>query len=70
MNRSLYLAALRVLGQLTQGMDFSPDDLSMLRRNAPPDEVNLPVDVLCCEIIQRELGKDKRPVGPVSVDRP
>jgi hypothetical protein len=68
MNRSLYMAALRVLGQLTSGMDFSSEDLSLLRRHALPGEAGLPVDVLCCEIIKRELGEPKPRLGPVRVD--
>ena len=70
MNRPLYLAALRVLGQMTSGMNYAPEDLSLLRRHARPGETKLPVDVLCCEIIQRELGKPKRRPGPVPVDPP
>ena len=68
MNRDLYMAALRVLGQITSGMDFSPEDLRLLRRHALPGEAGFPVDVLCCEIIQRELGKTKQPPGPVPLD--
>ena len=68
MNRPLYLAALRVLGQMTNGMNYSPEDLSLLRRHAGPGETSLPVDVLCCEIIQRELGQPKQHPGPVPVD--
>jgi hypothetical protein len=68
MNRPLYMAALRVLGQINGGEAFSADDLSLLRRHARPDETRLPVDVLCCEIIQRELGKPKPRLGPVRVD--
>ena len=61
MNRNLYLAALRVLAGCTQEKRFSPDDLSALRRNALPDEIDLPLDLLCCEIIKRELAKPKGP---------
>jgi hypothetical protein len=68
MNRPLYLAALRVLGQIGSGTDYSLEDLSLLRRHARPGETQLPVDILCCEIIQRELGKPKRRLGPVPVD--
>lgn len=68
MNRPLYMAALRVLGQINQGAEFSAEDLSLLRRHARPGETSLPVDVLCCEIIQRELGKPKRRPGPVRVE--
>ena len=67
MNRPLYLAALRVLAQITNGEDFSADDLSLLRRHARPGETSLPIDVLCCEVIQRELGKPARRPGPVPV---
>jgi hypothetical protein len=68
MNRPLYLAAIRVLGQITSRMDYSPEDLSLLRRHARPGETKLPIDILCCEIIQRELGKPNRRLGPVPVD--
>ena len=70
MNRPLYMAALRVLGQITSGGDYSAEDLSLLRRHALPGETSLPVDVLCCEIIQRELGEPKPRPGPVPVGPP
>jgi hypothetical protein len=70
MNRPLYMAALRVLGQITNGNDYSVEDLSLVRRHAGPGETDLPVDVLCCEIIQRELGKPKPRPRPVPVDPP
>ena len=69
MDRKLYMAALRVLGQITSGADYSAEDLSLLRRHAAPDETKLPVDELCCEVIKRELGKTRRRhLGPVAVD--
>lgn len=58
MNRSLYLAALRVVAQLADGSGFSAEDLSVIRRHALPHELDLPLDMLCCEIIKRELGDD------------
>lgn len=62
------MAALRVLGQITSGADYSPEDLSLLRRHAGPDETHLSVDVLCCEVIKRELGKTRpRRFGPLAV---
>ena len=64
MNRSLYLAALRVLAQIPEGGNFSPDDLSLLRRNALPQELDAPIDLLCCEIIKRELERPPRPYKP------
>jgi hypothetical protein len=66
MNRNLYLAALRVAARLTDGMDCSPEDLSLLRRNALPHELDLPLDLLCCQVIQRELEGPKGRRGPVA----
>ncbi len=68
MNRPLYLAAIRVLGQITRPLDCSPEDLSLLRRHARPGQAKLPIDILCCEIIQRELGKPNRRLGPTPVE--
>ncbi len=55
MNRNLYMAALRIVAQYAQGHVFSPEDLSTLRRHALPREADLPLDLLCCRIITREL---------------
>ena len=64
MNRTLYMAALRVLGDFGQGRECSPLDLSILRRHARPQELDLSVDLLCCAVINRELvkpGRRRRP---------
>jgi hypothetical protein len=69
MNRELYMAALRLLAQITQGDSYSAADLSIVRRHVLPREADLPLEVLCYEIINRELGESKasrRPIPPQS----
>ena len=55
-NRELFLLALRVLTRFNHGETLSRRNVIILRRNADADDKQLPVDELCCSIIQRELG--------------
>jgi hypothetical protein len=57
-DRALFLLSLRVLARFNEGVHPSHHDLSLLRRNAQVDEMELPVDELCCALIGRELGRE------------
>ena len=53
MDRELCLTALRVLGKFARGEKQNKEEVADLRRNAPRQEANLPIDELCCRMIQR-----------------
>jgi hypothetical protein len=48
--------ALRVLARLIYRGTCSPRDIDALRRKARPDEMELPVEELCCRVLQRALS--------------
>lgn len=51
-----FIRALRVLARLIYHETASPRDINALRRNATIDEIDLPIDELCCLVIQRALA--------------
>lgn len=56
----LFVTALRVLSRFTQCQDSAARDINAVRRAALPDERDLPIDALCCQIIRRLLAQ-RRP---------
>ena len=50
-------AALRVLSAIDHGRQPADDDLQILKSNAQPEEMALPVSELAGEIIAREIAK-------------
>jgi hypothetical protein len=50
-----FITALRVLSRAIYHEDVSPRDINALRRNARAGEVDLPIEELCCRVIQRAL---------------
>lgn len=51
-----FITALRVLARSIYQEPASARDINALRRNARRDEMDLPIDELCCRIIQRALS--------------
>jgi len=50
-----FIVALRVLARSIYHESASARDINALRRNARADEIDLPIDELCCLVIQRAL---------------
>jgi hypothetical protein len=50
-----FIIALRVLARFIYHEGASPRDINALRRHASADEIDLPIDELCCRVIQRAL---------------
>jgi len=50
-----FITALRVLARYVYCEPAAPRDINALRRHARPDEIDLPIDELCCRVIQRAL---------------
>jgi hypothetical protein len=59
MDRNLLQTALRVLQQINKKLPVTPEDEAVLRRNAAPTHVKLALDLIACEIIQREVKKSR-----------
>jgi transcriptional regulator of acetoin/glycerol metabolism len=59
-NRDLFLTALEVLAAAGQDSDVRPEHVSFLRRHAPTEEADLPIDDLCCRIIRRQIRTSPR----------
>ena len=55
MDRDLFLTALRVLSRFDERLELTGGDVNAIRRAALPDEADLPIDALCCQIIRRTL---------------
>jgi hypothetical protein len=51
-----FIVALRVLARVIYYESAAPRDVNALRRHARPDEMDLPIDELCCLVIQRALA--------------
>ena len=51
-----FITALRVLARYIYRENAAPRDVNVLRRNARPDEIDLPIDELCCRVIERALA--------------
>ena len=51
-----FITALRVLARSIYEEQASARDVNFLRRNAHADEMDLPIDELCCRIIHRALS--------------
>ncbi len=49
------MTALRVLARFIYHGSSPARDVNALRRNAHRDEMHLPIDDLCCRVIQRAL---------------
>ena len=49
----LFITALRVLAKSIHAEEIAPQDVKMLRGSALADESDLPLDELCCRLIQR-----------------
>jgi hypothetical protein len=56
MDRELCLTALRVLSKFARGEKQNKKEVADLRRNAPKQEANLPIDELGCRMIHRHLS--------------
>ena len=52
----LFITALRVLARSIYEEKIAPQDINALRRNALPEEADLPLDELCCRLVHRALG--------------
>src|SRR5690242_3263617 len=55
MDRDLFLTALRVLSRFNEQLELTSGEVNALRRGAMPDETDLPIDALCCQILRRTL---------------
>jgi len=51
-----FMIALRVLARSIYNEAASARDVNALRRNARADEVDLPIEDLCCRVIHRSLS--------------
>ena len=51
-----FITALRVLARSIYQEPASPRDINALRRNACADEIDLPIEELCCRVIHRALS--------------
>jgi hypothetical protein len=51
-----FITALRVLARVIYHESAAPRDINALRRHARVEEMDLPIDELCCLVIQRALG--------------
>ena len=56
MDRELFLTALRVLARFNNELHLNTEDVNALRRSVLPNEADLPIDELCCQIIRRRLA--------------
>lgn len=50
-----FIIALRVLARCVYYERAAPRDINALRRHACEEEIDLPIDELCCRVIQRAL---------------
>ena len=72
--RELVEAALRVLKAWTSGEDLPATDVEILHQHARPNEVDLPIDDLACQIVNRECrrvideSEQERKGAPISGD--
>jgi hypothetical protein len=57
MDRELYLTALQVLSRFTRREGQDSHQVNELRRKARLDEMDLPIDDLCCRIIHGQLNE-------------
>jgi hypothetical protein len=57
-NREVLVLSLRILSQVIAGAKIPQADVIKLRRSADPAEADLPIDELCCSLIQRELNRN------------
>jgi hypothetical protein len=51
-----FITALRVLARVIYHDTAAPRDINALRRHARIEEMDLPIDELCCLVIQRALN--------------
>jgi hypothetical protein len=59
-----FITALRVLARSIYDEGASARDINALRRNARADEMDLPIDDLCCRVIHRALAQPRRSCQP------
>jgi hypothetical protein len=55
MDRDLFMNTLRVLTRVSNGEPVDSSSINKVRRQALPDEIDLPLDDLCRAMIRREL---------------
>jgi len=56
----LFITALRVLAKSIHNERIAPQEVHILRGGAMLDEVDLPLDELCCRLVRRALGDPGR----------
>ena len=56
-SRTLVEIALRMLTDWTSGRNPASNDMEILRQHASPASLNLPIDQLACEIVNRECSR-------------
>jgi len=59
MNKELFLAAVRALAAFGENGSVPDSEIVFLRGHEPPENADLPIEELCCRIIQREITQSK-----------
>ena len=58
MDKQLYLITLRLLARCTEGEALDPMEVAKIRSQALPEELDRPLDEVCCRIIHGVLRGD------------